>query len=271
MKKIILCFVLIFASGLYVNKTLTLSAETKPKEAPSGGAQKPQQSGKEFILGNKNAPVKVVMYFEPICTHCADYEQNTLPKIEEEFIKTGKVCYIFRPLADFQKINLFAMKVMFFRGIDKAHMITKKIMGGQEEWLEPILNYNYKNKKSQEKMQAVFEEKAEEVANTLGITKAKLLTHIQPQANLANCFIKLFVLKHKIITPEELEKLSEEGTNEDIDFKTKTVINAELARKDFGKSEIGVPSFVVNGKPLTEQGKLVLQFDQLAEIVKKTT
>ena len=50
----------------------------------------------DFIIGNKDAPVTIIEYASLSCSHCANFHQNTLPKIIDEYISTGKVKLIFR-------------------------------------------------------------------------------------------------------------------------------------------------------------------------------
>lgn len=47
------------------------------------------------MLGNPNAPVTIYEYSSFGCTHCADFHIYTLPKIEEDFIRTGKANLVF--------------------------------------------------------------------------------------------------------------------------------------------------------------------------------
>jgi protein-disulfide isomerase len=44
--------------------------------------------------GDPNAPVKVIEVSSFVCSHCRDYALATEPKLEEQYIKTGKVYYI---------------------------------------------------------------------------------------------------------------------------------------------------------------------------------
>jgi len=46
------------------------------------------------IKGDPNAPVTVIEVSDYGCSHCRDYSRDTEPKIEEQYIKTGKVRYI---------------------------------------------------------------------------------------------------------------------------------------------------------------------------------
>lgn len=48
------------------------------------------------VLGDKNAPVTIVEFSDFQCPYCGIYSKNVYPQIEEEYIKTGKVKYIFK-------------------------------------------------------------------------------------------------------------------------------------------------------------------------------
>ena len=46
------------------------------------------------IKGDLNAPVTMIEVSDYGCSHCRDYSRDIEPKIEEQYIKTGKVRYI---------------------------------------------------------------------------------------------------------------------------------------------------------------------------------
>ncbi len=50
----------------------------------------------DMTKGDPDAPVTVIEYASLTCNHCADFAVNTLPKLEENYIDTGKVHYILR-------------------------------------------------------------------------------------------------------------------------------------------------------------------------------
>ncbi len=52
----------------------------------------------EHVKGNANAKVTIVEYSDFQCPYCAQYSVQTYPQIDEKYIKTGLVKYIFRPL-----------------------------------------------------------------------------------------------------------------------------------------------------------------------------
>lgn len=58
---------------------------------PAGRADRPR--------GSASAPVTLIEYSSPTCPHCVEYRTHIAPAIEEEFVRTGKVRILFRPLA----------------------------------------------------------------------------------------------------------------------------------------------------------------------------
>ncbi|WP_339048355.1 DsbA family protein [Candidatus Mesenet endosymbiont of Phosphuga atrata] len=48
------------------------------------------------VIGDKNAPITMIEYASFSCYHCALFYINILPIIEKEYIKTGRVLFIFR-------------------------------------------------------------------------------------------------------------------------------------------------------------------------------
>src|SRR3989344_4465459 len=79
--------------------------------APTGGAVLPSLGGDDptpsvidmealldddSIRGDKDAPVTIVEWSDFECPFCARFFEQTLPSIEEEYIKTGKVKLIYR-------------------------------------------------------------------------------------------------------------------------------------------------------------------------------
>ena len=52
----------------------------------------------DFTVGDKNAPVTLVEYLSQTCSHCAEFRREEIPKIEETFVKTGKLRIVFREM-----------------------------------------------------------------------------------------------------------------------------------------------------------------------------
>lgn len=50
----------------------------------------------EMALGEENAPVTIIEYASATCPHCANFHKGTFKELEEKYIKTGKVRFLFR-------------------------------------------------------------------------------------------------------------------------------------------------------------------------------
>ena len=51
-----------------------------------------------MILGDADAPVTVIEYASLTCSHCAHWQEEIFPKVNEDYIKTGKIRFILREL-----------------------------------------------------------------------------------------------------------------------------------------------------------------------------
>ena len=50
----------------------------------------------DMVKGSANAPVEVIEYASWTCPACLDFEQRVMPTIQNEYIDTGKVRFVFR-------------------------------------------------------------------------------------------------------------------------------------------------------------------------------
>jgi protein-disulfide isomerase len=62
----------------------------------------------DAVLGNKNAPVTIVEFSDYQCPFCKKFADETLSKIKENYVSTGKVKFIYR---DFPLISIHPMAV----------------------------------------------------------------------------------------------------------------------------------------------------------------
>ena len=60
------------------------------------GAETPSVTPQDHILGKADAPVTIIEYASLTCPHCAAFDRDTLPKIKEKWINTGKAKLVFR-------------------------------------------------------------------------------------------------------------------------------------------------------------------------------
>jgi len=64
--------------------------------ASFGQAPGPTVTPQDHVLGKKDAPITIIEYASLTCPHCAEFDRDTLPKIKENWIDTGKAKLVFR-------------------------------------------------------------------------------------------------------------------------------------------------------------------------------
>ena len=74
------------------------SADATSPAQPAPPAPAARFDDPELVLGVPTAPVTVVEYFSNTCPHCAAFDRDTFPYVEERYVRSGKVRYIFREL-----------------------------------------------------------------------------------------------------------------------------------------------------------------------------
>jgi len=87
----------------------------------------------EMVMGNVDAPVAMIEYSSLSCPHCAAFHRETLPKIKETYIDTGKVKLIYR---DFPLESLAMAGAMISRCAGKAKYfgLIEMMFRSQEKW-----------------------------------------------------------------------------------------------------------------------------------------
>ena len=67
----------------YLGWTLLAPGSQQVSQAPNGYSEQP-------TLGNPSAPVKVILFENFMCEHCKAFEEDAFPRLEREYIETGK-------------------------------------------------------------------------------------------------------------------------------------------------------------------------------------
>jgi protein-disulfide isomerase len=70
----------------------------------------------DMAIGSRDAPITIIDYSSMTCSHCAHFEQGTLPMLKSTYIDTGYVRFVFRefPLDN----NAFGDPGRYFGAID---------------------------------------------------------------------------------------------------------------------------------------------------------
>lgn len=90
---------IIYAAFFYTNPSIS----SQPASIiPKSTEQKDVANYNEPVLGNPNAPVTMIEYGSYLCGHCIDFSKNIFPKINENYIQTNKVKFIYRSFPPYE-------------------------------------------------------------------------------------------------------------------------------------------------------------------------
>jgi protein-disulfide isomerase len=103
--------------------------------APNGGdwsqavTQTPEGG---FMMGNPNAPVKLVEFASMTCPHCAEFSEKS-PQLIDQYVKTGRVSYELRNYVR-DSADLAASLLARCGGATPFFKLTDQMFAAQEEW-----------------------------------------------------------------------------------------------------------------------------------------
>jgi protein-disulfide isomerase len=124
-------------SGGGGNATAEKGASPTAIPAPNGGdwtqtvAQTPEGG---FLMGNPNAPVKVVEYASMTCPHCAEFSHSGAQPLIDKYVKTGQVSFELRNFVR-DPADLAASLLARCSGPGPFFQLTDQMFAAQDEWL----------------------------------------------------------------------------------------------------------------------------------------
>lgn len=103
--------------------------------APNGGdwRETVEQTADGFRMGNPNAPVKLVEYASPTCSHCAEFSEEGTRPLTETYVKSGRVSWEIRPYMIFPSDPGIAM-LLRCHGAAPFFQLTEQIYADQPNW-----------------------------------------------------------------------------------------------------------------------------------------
>lgn len=119
------------AFGLTAALADTATAPATETEAP--------QILPDMAMGAETAPVTLIEYASYTCIHCANWEREILPRLQLEYIDTGKVRYIHREVY-FDRVGLWAGLIARCGGDEKYFPLARMIYDQQDDWLRSAGN-----------------------------------------------------------------------------------------------------------------------------------
>ena len=105
--------------------------------APNGGdwTQMVQQTPEGgYRMGNPNAPVKLVEYASISCSHCAEFEEAAGEALRNNYVRTGRVSWEYRPFMIFPTDPGIFM-LLQCRGPQTFFQLTDQLYADQRNWL----------------------------------------------------------------------------------------------------------------------------------------
>ncbi len=105
--------------------------------APNGGdwsavvSQTPEGG---FVMGNPNAPVKLIEFASMTCSHCAAFSEEGAPSLVDKYVKTGQVSFEIRNFVR-DPADLAAALLSRCSGPGPYFKLTDQIFAAQHDWL----------------------------------------------------------------------------------------------------------------------------------------
>jgi len=87
----------------------------------------------DIVYGNPKARIRVVEYASLSCPHCAAFYETVMPQLEETYLKSGKIAFVFRHFP----LNAPAMKAAMAVNCAPAetkHALLAEFFATQRDW-----------------------------------------------------------------------------------------------------------------------------------------
>lgn len=91
-----------------------------------------------WLLGNPNAPVKLVEYGSLTCPACAAFSQTGIQPLWQNYVNTGRVSWEFRSVAIHGAVDLVSTRLLECAPKEAAPMLAEQMWGNVNAVLEPI-------------------------------------------------------------------------------------------------------------------------------------
>ena len=124
---------LILAASASIASSLGLGAASAQEGTTHDVAKLATTAMTDHVLGPVDAKVTVIEYASPTCPHCAAFHNDVYPAFKAEYIDTGKVKFILRPLVrTLQDAVVFLLAEA--AGEDKYHQVVETYFKTQGTW-----------------------------------------------------------------------------------------------------------------------------------------
>jgi protein-disulfide isomerase len=205
------------------NETVTITQANPPPGGTWADVVNATSAG--VMMGNPNAKVKLVEIGSLSCPHCKLFEEEGLPSLIEKYIKPGKVSYEFRPYLIHGPIDMAANLIVRCNGTKSFFPLVEALYKDQESWMAKV------EAAPQDKLEQIQNMPTNQIfvamANVLGLQDWAAARGV-PQAKSNQC------LSDQPAIDAEVQHTSD--------------VNSQFPAFQ------GTPSFVIDGKLITDVG-----------------
>ena len=118
------------------SSTVTITQRTPP---PGGTwADVVNQTSAGYLMGNPDAPVKLVEIGSLSCPHCRVFEEEGAPTLVDKYVKTGKVSWEFRPYVIHGVIDMATNLILRCGDPKRFFPLSEAMYKDQENFLNKI-------------------------------------------------------------------------------------------------------------------------------------
>jgi len=137
--------------GMAALALATAACDKKDAGAPAGDAKAvpaiPAPAGQDwaeqviqtpqggFMVGNPNAPVKLVEYASLTCPHCRDFTATAADPLRDKYVKTGQVSWEFRNFV-LNPLDVAATLLARCQGPGPYFKLSEQVYADQENWVK---------------------------------------------------------------------------------------------------------------------------------------
>ncbi|SFR96110.1 thioredoxin domain-containing protein [Sphingomonas jatrophae] len=168
-----------------------------------------------FVMGNPDAPVKLVEYASFTCPHCAEFEEKGVPTLRDTYIKSGRVSWEFRSFL-LNGIDAPVSILARCQGPEPFFKIAEQLYATQNDW---VGNFQKLTEADQARLQSLPPQQQMVELVKLGKLDAFFRQRGLPEAKINQCLADKGQL-------DTLQKIMSAGQADNI---------------------TGTPSFVMNG------------------------
>jgi protein-disulfide isomerase len=104
---------------------------TQNVQAPAAGLGDERTAARS--LGDAAAKLTVTEFFSLTCTHCAAFAKETMPQIEKDLIKPGKVRFVFHDFP-LDQVALTAAMVARYLPPNQYYPFVSALLASQDRW-----------------------------------------------------------------------------------------------------------------------------------------